>query len=268
MEKFWIKEIYLPIIHLIIGYIIYKLASKLIRVTLSKKQLHLNKNSYNYKRIETFKNLLLNITKVIIILLTILSILPIFGVDVTSLLAGLGIASAVLALALQDTLKDLIGGITIILENQFALGDTVLIGNFKGEVITMGLKSTRLRNYEGYVKIIANRNITEVVNYSCSYSLAIVDVGVSYNSDIEKIEQILTELAEELSKSLPKLKGPVELLGIQSLDTSSIKFRLTAKTDALENYFVEREIRKAIKLRFDEKKIDIPYPQIEVHNGD
>ncbi len=268
MEKFWIKEIYLPIIHLIIGYIIYKLASKLIRVTLSKKQLHLNKNSYNYKRIETFKNLLLNITKVIIILLTILSILPIFGVDVTSLLAGLGIASAVLALALQDTLKDLIGGITIILENQFALGDTVLIGNFKGEVITMGLKSTRLRNYEGYVKIIANRNITEVVNYSCSYSLAIVDVGVSYNSDIEKIEQILTELAEELSKSLPKLKGPVELLGIQSLDTSSINFRLTAKTDALENYFVEREIRKAIKLRFDEKKIDIPYPQIEVHNGD
>lgn len=234
---------------------------------LNKKQQHLEKKSYNYKKIETFKTLMDNFIKIIIIIFTVLSILPIYGINVSSLLAGLGIFSAVVALAFQDTLKDLIGGVSIIMENQFAIGDTISVDGFKGEVIQMGLKSTRIRSYSGEVKIIANRNITNIINYSCSYSLSTIDVSVSYEDDVEKVEKVLTKLAANLTKILPKLKGPVEVLGIQDLDSSAVVFRITAKTQALEQFNVERMIRKEVKLCLDKENIKIPYPQIEVHNG-
>lgn len=267
MKKLLIKEIYLPIIYIIIAYIIYCFLKWLILITLGKKQETSSKNSYHYKRIETFKSLSINISKWAVIIITSLAILTVYGINISSILAGLGIVSAALALAFQDVLKDFIAGISIILENQFALGDTVSIGGFKGDVIQMGLKSTRIRNYAGEIKILANRNITEVINYSCGYSMAIVDISVSYDDDIEKVEKVLTELAEELTKSLTKLKGKVELLGIESLDDSAVIFRLTAKTASLEHFRIQREIRKAVKIRLDKEKIKIPYPQIEVHNG-
>lgn len=267
MKKFLIKEIYMPVIYILIGYIIYRILKWLILTTFGKKQEHLNKSSYNYKRIETFKNLAINIIKWLIFIITGLSILTVFKIDISSILAGLGIASAAIALAFQDVLKDFIAGVSIILENQFALGDNVSIGGFRGDVVQMGLKSTRIRNYQGEIKILANRNITEVINYSCSYSMAIVDVSVSYEDNVEKVEKVLKELAKELSNSLTKLKGPVEVLGIESLSDSAVIFRLTAKTSSLEHFRIQREIRKEIKLRLDKENIKIPYPQIEVHNG-
>lgn len=267
VQKLLIKEIYLPIIYIAVGYIIYKVITKIIHVAMNHKQGNLPQGSYNYKKIETFKVLSKNVIKCIVIMFVVLACLPIYGIDISSILAGLGIVSAVLALSLQDILKDFFGGLTIILENQFAIGDTISVNGFKGEVISIGLKSTRVRNFEGYVKIIANRNINEVINYSSSYSLAIVDVGVSYEDDLDKVEQVLTDLAKELSKSMTKLKGQVEVLGIESLDSSAVIYRMTVKTKSMEHFRIQREMKKAIKLRLDEEKIKIPYTQIEVHDG-
>jgi len=132
----------------------------------------------------------------------------------------------------------------------------------------MGLKTTRIRNFEGEVKIIANRNITEVINHSCSFSLAIVDVSVSYEDDIEKIETLLNDLASKLSKTLDKLKGPIEVLGIQELGDSAVKFRMTVKTKSGEQFQIKRKILKEVKLLLDQENIKIPYPQIEVHHGE
>jgi len=267
MDKILIKELYLPVIYILIGYIIFKLLKWLVKTTLGRKQLHLEKNSYNFKKIETFKNLTINFIKVLVIIFIVLSILPVYGINVSSLLAGLGIISAVVALAFQDILKDLISGVSIILENQFAIGDTISVGDFKGEVIHMGLKSTRIRKYSGEIKIIANRNITDIINYSCSYSLAIVDVSVSYEDNLEKVEKTLNELAERLSKEIPNLKGSIEVLGIENLDSSAVVYRMTAKTKSLQQFTVQRQIRKEVKLALDQAKIKIPYTQIEVHNG-
>ena len=98
-------------------------------------------------------------------------------------------------------------------------------------------------------------------------SLAIVDIGVSYEDNIEKVEEVLNELAQELTNTLPNLKGNVELLGVNALSDSAVVFRLIAPTVAMKHTIVEREIRKQVKIRLDKKKIKIPYPQIEVHNG-
>lgn len=267
-EKYFIPQIYLPIIYICIAIIINGVLKRIIDKIISKKQADFSKSSYNYKKTETFKVLLKNLTKYLIIIFLLLAILTVYGINVTSFLTGLGIVGIIVGLALQDLAKDLIAGFTIILENQYAIGDTISIGDFKGEVIYLGLKTTRIKSYEGQIKIIANRNISEVINYSMENSLAIVDIDVSYEEDNDKVEKVLKELTAESSKTLPNLKGKVELLGIQELASSSVRYRIIAPTVAMQHYEVERILRKEIKDRLDKENIKIPYPQIEVHHGE
>ena len=99
-------------------------------------------------------------------------------------------------------------------------------------------------------------------------SLAIVDIDVSYEENNDKVEKVLKELTAELSKTLPNLKGKVELLGIHELASSSVRYRIIAPTVAMQHYEVERILRKEIKDRLDKENIKIPYPQIEVHHGE
>ena len=267
-EKYFIPQIYLPIVYICIAIIINGILKRIIDKIISKKQTDFSKSSYNYKKTETFKVLLKNLIKYLIIIFLLLAILTVYGINVTSFLTGLGIVGIIVGLALQDLAKDLIAGFTIILENQYAIGDTISIGDFKGEVIYLGLKTTRIKSYEGQIKIIANRNISEVINYSMENSLAIVDIDVSYEENNDKVEKVLKELTAELSKTLPNLKGKVELLGIQELASSSVRYRIIAPTVAMQHYEVERILRKEIKDRLDKENIKIPYPQIEVHHGE
>lgn len=267
LEKVLIPEVYLPILYICIAILVNGIAKRFINKIIKNKQETLDKSSYNYKKTETFRVLVTNLIKYVIMLLLILAILTVYGVNVTSVLAGLGIVGVVAGLALQDFAKDIISGASIIIENQYAIGDIISIGDFKGEVVFLGLKTTRIKNWEGQVKIIANRNINEVINYSMENSLAIVDISISYEDNIEKVEAVLTELADTLSETLPNLTGKVELLGINKLDDSAVVFRMTAPTISMKHFAIEREIRKQVKICLDKKKIKIPYPQIEVHNG-
>lgn len=267
LEKILVPKIYLPVLYICIAVLIYGILKRVIAKVVATKQHQYTPTSYAYKKLQTYKVLFQNVVKYSIVVFTILAILTVYGIDVTSILAGLGIIGVVVGLAFQDIAKDFIAGLSIILENQYAIGDTVTIGGFKGEVIFLGLKSTRVKSYEGNIKIIANRNISEVINHSAANSLAIVDIAVDYGEDVERVEKVLIKLAGELSNTLTKLKGKVEVLGIEKLDDSSVVFRMTATTVAMEHFRIQREMKKAVKLRLDKEKIKIPYPQIEVHNG-
>lgn len=257
------KELYLPLVYVIVGIIVYGIIKKLIRHIFSIKKYP----NQNEKRTKTVQNLLENIMRYTIIFLVILSILTVFGIDIQAILAGLGIVGLVLGLALQDIIKDFLSGISIILENQYAIGDTIEVNGFMGEVIFLGLRTTRIQHFTGKVKILSNRNINEVINYNVANSLAIVDVGINYESKEEKVEAVLQKVAEQLTNSLPKIKGPVKVLGINELGNSAVTYRLTVETVPMEHYTIQREMRKQIKIALDQAKIKIPYPQIEVHNG-
>ena len=120
------------------------------------------------QRIKTVSQLLSSVLKYLMIVLTILVVLADLGVNVTSLVAGLGILTAVVGLAFQDMVKDLIAGVTIIIEEQFCVGDTVVLDGFKGTVISIGLRTTEIKNNSGEVKIVANRNVDGLINYNKS----------------------------------------------------------------------------------------------------
>lgn len=258
------KNFLQTIIILIILVLIYFLFKSILN-----KVLHIQTKRVNIdiKKFNTLRTLFINIAKYLLIFIGILVVLNGFGIPTTTLLASLGVVGVVIGLSLQDMLKDFISGIFILVENQFSVGDTIEIGDFKGEVTFLGLKSTRIKKYTGEVKIIANRNISEVINYSKSNSLAIVDVSIAYEEDVNKVQEILEKLCENLNSKIKELKGKIEVLGVQSLDDSSVVFRITALTKSMQHYAVQRILLKEIKQELEKNNIKIPYPQMEVHNG-
>ena len=255
------KEIIAPVCIIAGAIIIYIIATKII-----KKILKIKVKTVDEKKQKTLIVLINNIIKYFLAAIALLMILEVYGIDTKSLIASLGVFGLVVGLALQDILKDFISGISIILENQYRLGDTVTINNFKGEVIFLGIKTTKIKAYTGEIKIVANRTITEVINHTLDNSLAIVDVGVNYDSDLNKVEKVLKEVCEELTKNLDYLKGEVTLLGLDKMADSSLVYRISVETESMKHFSVQRQINRAIVDAFNKNKINIPYNQVVIHN--
>lgn len=243
----------------LVYYIIHKLVIKLVKTKTGIAGLDSKKN-------KTIIVLLNNLIKYFLIFIGCVMILNVFGVNTNSLIASLGVASAVIALAFQDVLKDFLAGICIVLENQYNIGDTVTINGFKGEVVSVGLRTTRLKSITGENCYIANHNIGDVINYSVNKSLAVVNVQVSYDSDLNKVEKVLNELSKRLPNQIEDIKGIVTVDGIDELGDSGITYRIIAETKPTKNIPVERLIRKEIKMEFDKNNINIPFPQVVIHN--
>lgn len=246
---------------IVIFTIVYLIISRVIK--------NINRRNFmkaGEKRKKTLLLLINSIIKYILMIVCVLTILDIYGVDTTALITSLGLIGLGASLALQDTLKDLLAGFFIIFENQYDIGDVIEINNFKGEVISLGLKTTKIKAYTGEINIVANRNIAEVINYSSSNSLAIVDFDISYDEDLNKVEDVLNKLCAKLSEDLSNIKGDVKLLGIENLGSSGITYRITVETKSMEQSKIQRQIRKAVREELGKQGIEIPYTQVVIHN--
>lgn len=259
LEKLLSKQVLGPIIIILVLWLMYLFINSAIKKLLNSKS-----NAKEMKRRKTLASLFSNLLKYFLILIGILMILNIYKINTNALVASLGAASLVAGLAFQDILKDLLSGISIILENQYGIGDTVTINGNKGEVIALGIKTTKIRTFNGEVIFLANRNITQVINHSLDFSLVMIDLGLSYTDDIDKIEKVLNNLFKEIK--IDYLKGDVKLLGIENFGSSSVIFRITAETVPMKHYEVKRELLKQIKMELDKNNITIPYDQLVIHN--
>ena len=219
-----IINLILPVIYILIGIVVYKILKRIIDRSINIERITLKSHK---QRAETIKMLILNIIKYITVILVLLAILSNFGINVKSILTGLGITTAIIGLAFQDLAKDLIAGISIITENQYEVGDTIEVDGFMGEVVFLGLKTTKIRDYKGATKIIANHNMDKIINYSLHDSLAVVDIGTSYENTTEEIEKVLTDLATNLKGKIKDATGDIEILGINRLADSAVEYRVT-----------------------------------------
>ena len=257
----FIKTIIVLLLLIIIYFILKKILNKVLNIQIKRV------NTVEIKKINTIRTLCINILKYLLMFIGVLIILGALGVPTATILAGLGVIGVVVGLAFQDMLKDFISGIFILIENQFSVGDTIEIGGFKGEVIFLGFKTTKIKKYTGEIKIVANRNIIEVINYSKADSLAVVEISVAYEEDVNRVETLLQNICKKIQPEIKELRGNIEVLGIEKLESSSVVFRITALTKAMEHYNVQRRLLKEIKIELEKNNIKIPYPQVEVHNG-
>ena len=182
------KEVYSAIITIVIAIVIYYMISHLLA-----KSINRGKTSYEIKKRKTITNLFKNISKFIIALIAILAILNIYGFNIKTFVAGLGITATIIGLALQDTFKDIISGINIILENFFMVGDTVEYNEFIGEIISFDLKCTKIMNFKKEVLVVSNRNIMQIKNLSEREQKVWIDIPVSYEDDIDKVEETIND---------------------------------------------------------------------------
>lgn len=258
LDKILVKEVVGPILIILVSLLVYLVIKSVVNNVFKIRNKYIDK-----RKSKTINGLINNLIKYFIIIIDIVMILDIFGIDTKTLIASLGVVGFVVGLAVQDTLKDFVAGMSIILENQYRVGDTITVKGFRGEVISLGIKSTKIKAYTGEVMIVPNHLIEEVVNHSLDKSLAVVDIPVSYDTDLKKLESILSNLFSKLN--IDGITGDIKILGLESYDDSSISYRVVVDTIPMKHYQVERELKRAIKLELDKNGIEIPFPQVVVH---
>ena len=220
------------------------------------------------RRKQTIGKISLSIIKYLVWIIDVIVILAIWNIDVLPALAGLGILGLVIGLGAQKIINDLLAGFFIVFEQHFDVGDVIEVAGFKGEGIDIGLKTTKIRNFKGEVRMMTNGDVVNLVNYSKNPSLALVDFSIAYKEDIEKTKAVLSEALPKLRALNPDMLENPTILGVVSLGESSIVLRVMVKTITERHYGVERSMRQFIKEVLDENKIEIPFPQVVVHKAD
>jgi moderate conductance mechanosensitive channel len=213
------------------------------------------------RREKTLLKLLENTLAYVVYFSAILAILAEF-MNISGLLASAGVLGLAVGFGAQSLVKDIISGFFIIFEDQFSVGDYVEIGTTMGTVEEIGLRTTKITAYGGEIHILPNGSITQVINYSINNSLAIIDVRIGYEVDINQAETLLEEFLTTLPIGYGGLIARPTLVGVQDLAVSEIVFRVTAETEPVMQWAFARKFRKDLKVFLDKHGIEIPYPKI------
>jgi small conductance mechanosensitive channel len=243
---------------LMIAGIIGKFGKRLI-IGFFNKQKNL-RYKIDERRSDTLGTLLASIFKYTIYTITILTIInSIFEVNISTILTAAGIGGIAIGFGAQSLVKDVISGFFILLEDQFAVGDTITIDQMSGTVEEMEMRITKIRHFNGDLFIVPNGEIKKVTNHTRGNKAAIVDVKIAYNENLDRVIEILNDTVSKISKEFETILEEPQVLGITEFTPNDITIRVITKTVANEQYAVERELRKRIKEAFDREGIIIPH---------
>jgi len=214
----------------------------------------------------TIGKLTSSISKYVIWFMISMMILSELEIDVTPFIASAGVIGLAIGFGAQEVVRDFISGFFIIFEESFNVGDVIEVNGFKGNVIELGLRTTNIINWRGEINIIKNGDINSIINFSKENSVAVIDFGVSYNTDLKKFPEHMEKFIEGIDGKYDKIIEKPKYLGITKLDDSSINMRVIAKTIASQHFQIERDLRTDLVIFCVEHDIEIPFPQLVVHN--
>ncbi len=198
----------------------------------------------------------------------LLFILTAWGVDSVTLLASIGLIGLVVSFGAQSIVEDIISGLFLIIEKQFSVGDIIIIDGFRGKVMEIGLRTTKFLDLANAdLKIVNNSQVKNVINASINTSTAVTEVGVSYETDLEKLEDLIAKvfIPNFTKKYQAVLEGEVSYGGVTALADSSVNLRFAAKVNELNRPKVIRLLNREFKIFCDNNKIDIPFPQVTIN---
>jgi moderate conductance mechanosensitive channel len=218
------------------------------------------RNDVSAGRAQTLQSLSKNIVGYVLIFIFFVTILQIFGIQVTAILAGAGIVGLAVGFGAQGLVSDVVTGFFILLEKQVDVGDYVSTGNFSGIVEEVGLRTTHIRGFDGTLHYVPNREITSVSNHSRGNMRALVDIGISYDDDVDKAIVVLQQVCDRMAQEDENIIEGPNVIGVQTLGASDVVLRIIGKTKNMEQWGIERKLRKAMKEALDQNGIEIPYP--------
>ena len=257
-SKDWFSKLIESILVIAIAFIIYQVVDIVIQKSFG------NRKEIANKKIKTYVRLIRSIIKYVMIILTVLIILQINGINVSSMVAGLGIVGIILGFAIQDALKDIIKGFDIISDSYYKVGDVIKFKDVTGKVLSIGIKTTKLEDVNTFnIVSISNRNIEQVEVVS---NLINIDVPLPYELNIEGAEKVLNQMVQSIKK-LNKVNN-AEYRGVNNLADSSIKYQIKVYTDPTNKVQIRRDSLREILLVLEDNNIAVPYNQLDIHKKD
>lgn len=218
-------------------------------------------------RAGTFATIFTSLVKYASVLILVCWVLTIIGVNVSTVFAGVGILALILGFGAESLVADIVTGVFILFENQYNVGDIIEVDGFRGKVKEIGIRTISIEDTGSNIKIINNSDLKNIVNRSNQRSVAVCDVGVSYDIDLEELEKKLEPIMSAIkNKHSDIFIGRVEFAGVEALADSSVVLRFIADVKEEDFFKGRRLLNKEIKIAFDKANITIPYPQVDVHN--
>lgn len=222
------------------------------------------------KRTQTLASIIRYISVITILLVGTMMVLKEFGIEIGPLLAAAGIVGLAVGFGAQSLVKDVISGFFILLEDQIRVGDVVQIAGKGGLVEKINLKTTILRDLAGNVHYVPNGHIDVVTNMTKDYSRYVFDIGVAYRENVDEVIEVIKEVDKELRND-PDYKDdilePVEILGLDQFADSAVIVKARTTTMPIKQWRVGREFNRRLKMKFDERGIEIPFPHVTLYMG-
>ncbi len=241
---------------------LHRLIPRALRLTV-ERQMKGREEEEIQQRVDTLASVLTAGGRVIVVLVTLLTLLPLAGISIAPLLAGVGIIGLAVGFGAQSLVKDVISGLFILLDNQYSKGDVVTLSGISGLVEDVGIRRTVLRDLDGIVHYIPNGEIAVASNFTQEYSRVNLNVGVSYSEDLDHVMQVINRVGEEMAADpewAPSIIAAPKALRVDNLGDSGIEIKIVGDTKPIKQWDVMGELRKRIKKAFDEEGIEIPFP--------
>lgn len=256
VENIWTQRLFWSAIVILLSLLIYRIIARVLSVK-EKKSSKIMSDKKNKTLIRMLKSVAAGTLSIV----TVLMVLQIYGVNVTSMLAGVGIASIVIGFALQDSLKDIVRGFVIVSDNYYEIGDVIKYGDNIGPVVSVSLLTTRIQdiNTMNYVSI-ANRNIDQV---EVDPGYVYIPIPLPYDVKVEKAEQTIREIIQKLRRHTGI--NSADYQGITKIDSSSLDYQIVITCDPANKLQIRRDCLRVIMTTLEEAKIRIPYQQLDIH---
>jgi small-conductance mechanosensitive channel len=231
------------------------------RVIRSAENLH----GERQQQLDTFVQIFHWAANILIIIAALLMVLSAFDINIAPLLTSVGVAGLAVSLGAQTLIKDLIGGLLILVENQYTVGDFIQVQDVEGTVEQLTLRATYLRDQNGNLHVVPNGEVRIVSNRTKDWSRAVVDVGVAYEEDLDRVLRVLEDLVEDSGPEFgSQLLEPPQVVGPIGLGDWAVTVRVTARTRPGKQWEIARELRKRILVACERENITLPYPRQEI----
>ncbi len=223
------------------------------------------------KRVDTLTRLLRQGSRIALMFVVVLVILSELGVQIGPILAGAGIIGLAVGFGAQTLVRDIIAGFFIILENQVRVGDVALVNGTGGLVQEINFRTLVLRDNSGTVHVFPNGSINTLSNMTNLWSAYVFDIGVAYKENTDRVVEVIREVGADLQADPgfgPSILEPLEIFGVDKFDDSAVVIKGRIKTKPIRQWATGREFLRRLKIAFDEKGIEIPFPHRTLYFGE
>ncbi len=218
-------------------------------------------------RIRTVLSIIASVLKYVAAIVIICWGLSIIGVNVSTIVASVGIVALVVGFSAESLIADMVTGAFMVFENQYNVGDIVEVGGFRGTVSNIGLRTTCITDPGGNVKIVNNSEMKNILNRSDKPSRAASEIAIPYGTDLEKLESGIPGLMQEIFEAHPEMmKKPPVYLGVNQLADSAVVLKFIVEVDEANIFSGARTLNHDLLLGFRKLGVECPFPQVDVHN--